>query len=102
MSWPEWSRGSKTLKMILFKKSSDLRHWLETQKAVGKIIGFVPTMGALHEGHMRLVAASRSIADFCICSIFVNPAQFNDPRDYEKYPVSLEKDIEMLERDGTD
>ena len=87
--------------MILFKRSEDLRHWLETEKSTGKTTGFVPTMGALHEGHMSLIEACRSQTDLCICSIFVNPVQFNDPADYQKYPVSLEKDIKMLENAGT-
>ncbi len=88
--------------MILFKKSEDLRKWLADQKTKGGKTGFVPTMGALHEGHISLIEACRSQTDLCICSIFVNPAQFNDRNDFEKYPVSLEKDIEMLEKAGTD
>lgn len=88
--------------MILFKRSQDLRHWVTEQKNNGKITGFVPTMGALHEGHMELIKACRSMVDFTICSIFVNPAQFNDPKDFEKYPVSIEKDIQMLHHAGTD
>jgi pantoate--beta-alanine ligase len=88
--------------MILFKMSADLQRWLKSQKEGGRKTGFVPTMGALHEGHMRLVEACRSIADLCISSIFVNPAQFNDPKDFENYPVSIEKDIEMLTKAGTD
>jgi len=88
--------------MILFKKSEDLLHWLNIQKKEGKTIGFVPTMGALHEGHMELIGTCRSLTSLCISSIFVNPAQFNDPRDFEKYPVSLETDIDMLVRGGAD
>lgn len=88
--------------MILFKKSEDLLHWLNIQKKEGKTIGFVPTMGALHEGHMELIGTCRSLTGLCISSIFVNPAQFNDPRDFEKYPVSLETDIDMLVRGGAD
>jgi pantoate--beta-alanine ligase len=88
--------------MILFKKSEDLLNWLNIQKKEGTTIGFVPTMGALHEGHIRLINACRSATSLCISSIFVNPAQFNDPGDFEKYPVSLEKDIDMLTRAGTD
>jgi pantoate--beta-alanine ligase len=88
--------------MILFKKSGDLRRWLNEQKVKRKTTGFVPTMGALHEGHIELIESARSIADISICSIFINPVQFNDPKDFEKYPVSLEKDIEMLEKAGTD
>ena len=88
--------------MIQFKRSEDLHHWLVNYRSGGNQIGFVPTMGALHEGHMHLIDACRSVADLCICSIFVNPAQFNDVKDFEKYPVSVEKDIEMLTRAGTD
>ena len=93
---------TKTLKMILFKRSADLRYWLNGQEEKGKKTGFVPTMGALHEGHIHLIESCRSIADLSICSIFVNPAQFNDPKDFEKYPISIEKDIEMLTKAGTD
>jgi pantoate--beta-alanine ligase len=88
--------------MILFKESTDLRKWLNSDRNKGKKTGFVPTMGALHEGHIHLIDACRAVADITICSIFVNPAQFNDPKDYEKYPVSLEKDIQMLTLAGTD
>lgn len=88
--------------MILFKRSQDLQHWISEQKNNGKITGFVPTMGALHEGHIELIKACRSMVDLTICSIFVNPAQFNDPKDFEKYPVSIEKDIQMLYHAGTD
>jgi pantoate--beta-alanine ligase len=88
--------------MIQFKESADLRRWLDKQKTKGKKTGFVPTMGALHEGHIRLVDTSRSLTDITVCSIFVNPVQFNDPADFKKYPVSTEKDIEMLAKAGTD
>jgi pantoate--beta-alanine ligase len=88
--------------MILFKKSVDLLNWLDIQRKEDKTTGFVPTMGALHEGHMHLIDACRSDTMLCISSIFINPAQFNDPADFEKYPVSLEKDIDMLTRAGTD
>jgi pantoate--beta-alanine ligase len=88
--------------MILFKRSEDLRQWLANQKNKSGKTGFVPTMGALHEGHISLIEACRSNTDLCICSIFINPAQFNDRNDFDKYPVSLEKDIEMLAKAGTD
>ncbi len=88
--------------MILFKRSEDLRQWVLEQKNTGQITGFVPTMGALHEGHIELIKACRSMVDQTICSIFVNPAQFNDPKDFEKYPVSIEKDTKMLHEAGTD
>jgi len=92
----------KMLTMILFKRSEDLRQWLKIRQSKGITTGFVPTMGALHEGHIRLVEACRAETGLCVCSIFVNPAQFNDPKDFEKYPVSLEKDIEMLHQSGAD
>ena len=88
--------------MIQFKESANLRRWLGKQKAKGKKTGFVPTMGALHEGHIRLIETSRSLTDITVCSIFVNPVQFNDATDFEKYPISTEKDIEMLAKAGTD
>ena len=75
---------------------------MDELKSRGSKIGFVPTMGALHEGHISLINSSRSQSDITICSIFVNPAQFNDPDDFKKYPVSLENDIRMLEKAGTD
>src|SRR5947208_2309213 len=95
-------RNAKMLIMILFKRSEDLQQWVSEQKKYGKKTGFVPTMGALHEGHMDLIKACRSVADLTICSIFVNPVQFNDPKDFEKYPVSIEKDTQMLHDAGTD
>jgi pantoate--beta-alanine ligase len=88
--------------MILFKRSADLQQWVSEQKNKGKITGFVPTMGALHEGHIQLIKACRSIVDLTICSIFVNPVQFNDTKDFEKYPVSIEKDVQMLHQADTD
>ena len=64
--------------------------------------GFVPTMGALHEGHLSLVARARAENVHAWVSVFVNPAQFNDPRDLQKYPRPLEADLEMLHAAGTD
>ena len=86
--------------MILFKKTVDLRKWIDNQQITGKKIGFVPTMGALHEGHISLIETSKAQNQITICSIFVNPAQFNDPKDFEKYPVTIEKDILLLEESG--
>lgn len=88
--------------MILFKKTGDLHKWLDGQRKKRKKIGFVPTMGALHKGHISLIERSSKSNQVTVCSIFVNPTQFNDPKDYEKYPVTIEKDIELLENAGCD
>jgi len=88
--------------MILFRHPADLSNWLNKETAAGKSIGFVPTMGALHAGHISLITISKKKADLTVCSIFVNPTQFNDPTDLQKYPVTLEKDIFLLETAGAD
>ncbi|WP_276502211.1 pantoate--beta-alanine ligase [Terrimonas pollutisoli] len=88
--------------MVLFKKVKDLQNYLDLQRRNGKKIGFAPTMGALHKGHLSLINGSKKENDITACSIFVNPTQFNDPADFEKYPVTLEQDIMLLESAGTD
>ncbi|MBC7874961.1 MAG: pantoate--beta-alanine ligase [Ferruginibacter sp.] len=88
--------------MVLIKNTAALRIWLETRRKKGNTIGFVPTMGALHAGHISLVGISKKDNPVTVCSIFVNPTQFNDPKDFEKYPVTLEKDIALLEAAGTE
>jgi len=88
--------------MYLFKQKDELRHYLDTTKQQGATIGFVPTMGALHEGHLSLIHTSKAQSSLTVCSIFVNPTQFNDPADFEKYPITIEKDIQMLIAAGTD
>ena len=86
--------------MILVKTINDLQKILATYKSAGTQIGFVPTMGALHAGHISLIEICRQQNDFTISSIFVNPTQFNNTADYEKYPTSLEQDINLLEEAG--
>jgi pantoate--beta-alanine ligase len=88
--------------MILFKRAKDLREHLESQRKQGRKTGFAPTMGALHEGHISLLQAAKKENDISVVSIFVNPTQFNDPKDFEKYPVTIEKDIRLLEEAGCD
>jgi pantoate--beta-alanine ligase len=88
--------------MHLFKKVSDLQYYLRSLKAAGKTIGFVPTMGALHQGHVSLIEASKAECDHTVCSIFVNPTQFNDQKDLDKYPRTPGADIELLLACGCD
>ncbi|ULQ54274.1 pantoate--beta-alanine ligase [Flavihumibacter fluvii] len=88
--------------MILIKSAAILVRHLNQARTKVQTIGFVPTMGALHRGHISLLEAARRGNDLTVCSIFVNPTQFNDPKDFEKYPVTLEKDIEILEANGVD
>jgi pantoate--beta-alanine ligase len=88
--------------MIIFKKASQLTSFLEQQKTEGKKTGFVPTMGALHEGHLTLIKTSKMQVGHTVASIFVNPTQFNNPNDFKLYPVTIEKDIKQLEAAGCD
>lgn len=88
--------------MYLFKRVADLREALRQEKKAGKRIGFAPTMGALHQGHISLVNAAKTQCDIVISSIFVNPTQFNDPKDFEKYPITIKEDILALTAAGTD
>jgi pantoate--beta-alanine ligase len=88
--------------MILVKEAGTLARYIEREKAAGRTIGFVPTMGALHEGHLDLVGQSRRQTGFTVCSIFVNPTQFNNAGDFRKYPNVIGKDIAHLATAGTD
>ena len=88
--------------MIIYKKAADLTKRLVSEQNAGQKCGFVPTMGALHQGHISLISISKSENDITICSIFVNPTQFNNQQDFEKYPITIEQDIQLLEEAGCD
>ncbi|MEP6684692.1 MAG: pantoate--beta-alanine ligase [Parafilimonas sp.] len=88
--------------MILFKTTTPLHTKLQKLRNANASIGFVPTMGALHQGHISLIAESKKNCDITVCSIFVNPTQFNDKKDFEKYPITLENDIYLLEKNEVD
>ena len=88
--------------MIIFKKASQLSQYLLQQRNSGLKTGFVPTMGALHDGHLSLIDVCRKQNDLTICSIFINPTQFNNPEDFKHYPVTLEKDLDQLIQAGCD
>lgn len=84
--------------MLIFYKKAELVNHLKATIESKKAIGFVPTMGALHEGHLSLMTTSLKNNAQTIVSIFVNPTQFNNPEDLKKYPRTLEKDVENIER----
>ncbi len=88
--------------MYLFKRVSDLQRYITSQRDQQKSVGFVPTMGALHEGHLTLIERSRSENDITVCSIFVNPTQFNDKKDLDKYPRTTANDISLLTQKDTE
>ncbi len=88
--------------MILFKKADELKKYLIKKTEEGLSIGFVPTMGALHEGHLSLIKEARDKSGLVVCSIFVNPTQFNDQQDYLHYPKTIEQDILALEKSTCD
>lgn len=86
--------------MEVFKTKAALKAFLKPLKASGKKIALVPTMGALHNGHISLIKLAQANADIIICSVFVNPTQFTDPKDLEKYPRPIEHDLAMLDEAG--
>lgn len=90
------------IKMEIIRTIADLKTRLATERGAGHSIGLVPTMGALHPGHLSLVEAARKANDVVVVSIFVNPTQFNNPTDLATYPRTLEADCSLLEKNGAD
>ena len=87
--------------MNIYKTAEELRSFVTEERKQGHRIAFVPTMGALHEGHLSLVRRALKENDCCIVSVFVNPTQFNNPRDLETYPRTLDADSRLLASIGT-
>lgn len=87
--------------MIIFKTRQSLHQYLEFCRSNQRTIGFVPTMGALHQGHLELIKTAAARCQVVVCSIFINPTQFNDPADFQKYPKTIEADIRLLEASNT-
>lgn len=88
--------------MKIFTTANEIQQYLQQLRAQGNTIGFVPTMGALHAGHLSLIQQAQQSNDTVVCSIFVNPTQFTDPADLEKYPRTIEADIVLLEQVNCD
>ncbi|MCD6100243.1 MAG: pantoate--beta-alanine ligase [Candidatus Marinimicrobia bacterium] len=88
--------------MKLIEKIADLREEIKRFKREGKIIGFVPTMGYFHEGHLSLMEIARKRSDVLVVSIFVNPIQFGPNEDYNRYPRDLKRDLKLAEERGVD
>lgn len=86
--------------MEIFRHKKTLTDYIERQKEMGKRIGFAPTMGALHQGHLSLYGSADKENDLVISSIFVNPTQFNNPDDLKKYPRDTNRDLKLLEKTG--
>lgn len=88
--------------MQIFREIGPLKAFLVEKRRMGQTVGFVPTMGALHQGHISLIHASKSENDLTVCSIYINPAQFNNQADLQKYPRTPEIDTALLEKAGCD
>jgi len=88
--------------MYIFSKIENVKDFLRKQKKSGLSIGFVPTMGALHQGHISLIERAKKENDICVCSIFVNPLQFNNPGDFSRYPIQTDIDLKILNEKGCD
>ncbi|MBB83069.1 MAG: pantoate--beta-alanine ligase [Deltaproteobacteria bacterium] len=88
--------------MQVISTRAELQAWSDAERAAGRRVALVPTMGALHAGHLSLVETARAHADQVVVSIFVNPTQFNDPKDFEGYPRVMEDDLAACRAAGVD
>jgi pantoate--beta-alanine ligase len=86
--------------MVVIYKTAEMKARIVSHRNNGETTGFVPTMGALHQGHISLIQKSIRENKITVCSIFVNPTQFNDPKDLKNYPRTLEEDLKMLREAG--
>jgi pantoate--beta-alanine ligase len=88
--------------MVIFRKAIPLADYIASTRINGSSVGFVPTMGALHSGHLSLIEAAKKRSGLVVCSIFINPTQFTNRDDLARYPVTIERDIELLISGGCD
>ncbi len=98
---PKLNQGT-VIRMEIIRKIDVLQKFLNSIRNDGESIGLVPTMGALHQGHFELINYSKKETDLTVCSIYINPVQFNDKKDFVRYPRDEEKDISLLENLGCD
>src|SRR5437763_413447 len=97
-----WKNSTNWIAMTVYHPSAMARNWTLEQKRAGRRVGLVPTMGALHEGHMALVRHARNLADAVAVTIFVNPTQFGPNEDYQRYPRNPEEDVARLAAEGVE
>jgi pantoate--beta-alanine ligase len=91
------TKSTVSADMIVLHTPNEMRKWSQSRAAENASVGFVPTMGALHDGHMQLLALSQSDNECTVLSIFVNPMQFNNPSDFDKYPRTFDSDLSLAE-----
>jgi len=88
--------------MQVAKTVREVRAWMKLARADGKTVGFVPTMGYFHEGHLSLMRRAKAECDLCVVSLFVNPTQFGPSEDFQRYPRDFARDAAMAESAGVD